>query len=418
MKYLNLRPLVAILLCCVFASCKEQSPKETSALNFRGVDSLLNASVEQHHIPGAVAFVSHKGEPVFSKAFGYKNVQNATEMSTKTLFRLASMTKALTAVSILQLAEKQQLDLQDPVKKYLPEFANPEILVEVHSDSSFTSQPAENDITIHQLLTHTSGIGYGFQNEEYNKIVLKNEVSEGFCEDARTSLENTNKIAALPLLAEPGTTYIYSLSYDVLGTLIEVVSGQRYDGYVQEHILTLLGMSESYFTVPENEQYRLASVYQPTEDNENIVFTTYEDIEYPTLTHRQFFSGGADLVATAEDYNKFLMMLVNQGSNGTEQLLQPSSVRLMLSPQTPLGEDESVQGFAAWMVNDKGAKNGLRPKGSYDFGGFFDTYCWVDPDRDFTAVLLLQMYPTNAHDVHWEFQKSVYKSFEPLNTTL
>lgn len=147
------------------------------------------------------------------------------------------MTKPLTAVSVLQLTEQGKLSLDDPIKKYMPEFANPMILIDVLSDSTFTSVPAKNDITIRQLLTHTSGIGYGFQNDKYNALVIKNNVSEGFCQDYRTSIENTKKIAALPLLAEPGERNIYSMSYDVLGTLIEVISKLRFDEYVTKIFL-------------------------------------------------------------------------------------------------------------------------------------------------------------------------------------
>ena len=398
----------------ILISCQPKPKSLNSSEPFAKIDSLLQKSVELNHIPSAVAFISHHEKEVYNKAFGHKNVEKQSLTTPNSLFRLASMTKALTAVSVLQLMEQGKLNLDDPLKQYIPEFSNPVILVDVLPDSTFTSQPAKSDITIQQLLTHTSGIGYGFQNDEYNKVVLKNGVSEGFCEDDRTSLENTKKIAALPLLAEPGEENIYSMSYDVLGTLIEVVSGMRYDTYVTEHLLKPLEMNSSYFLVPKAQQHRMVDVYEPGPDNTGLTPSTYKEVNYPILEHREFFSGGADLVSTAQDYNKFLMMLVNKGKYGDKTVLAEDSVLMMLSPQTSFNDGDSYQGFAAWVVNDEGAKNGLRPKGSYDFGGFFDTYCWVDPEQDFTAILLLQMYPTNAHDVHWEFQKSVYESFENL----
>ena len=406
-------PILFLLILGTFGCQTKSESKGVSS--FESIDSLLNKSVELGHIPGGVVYISHNGNKVYHKAFEHMNVSEQSPLTTNSLFRMASMTKALTAVSILQLMEKGALALEDPIKNYIPEFSYPEILNEVLPDSSFTSRPANIDITIQQLLTHTSGIGYGFQNEEYNKVVLKNGVSEGFCEDKRTSLENTKKIAALPLLAEPGEKNIYGMSYDVLGTLIEVVSGKRYDHYVTENILKPLGMNDSYFFVPQDQQYRLVDVYEPGENNIGISLATYEEVNYPIIEDRQFFSGGADMVSTAEDYNKFLMMLVGNGAFNGSNLLKASSVKMMLSPQTPFNDGDSYQGFAAWVVNEKGAENGLRPKGSYDFGGFFDTYCWVDPEQNFTAILLLQMYPNNVHDIHWEFQKSVYKSFEQFN---
>jgi len=402
-------PFLLITLCL---SCLPGSIRTPAHYNFKAIDSVLINSIELNHIPGAVAYISHKGDEVYHKAFGYKNIAQKAPMKTKSLFRLASMTKAVTAVAILQLNEKALLQLDDPIKKYIPEFSEPTILKKILSDSSYSSHPAKSDITIRQLLTHTSGIGYGFQNYQYNKIVLKNEVSEGFCEDSRTSMENTRKIAKLPLLAEPGQKYIYGLSYDVLGTLIEVISGKRYDDYVLENIFYPLNMSDSYFIVPKEQQYRIADVYEPLANNNGIAPTTYKDINYPVLGYREFFSGGADMISTANDYNKFLNMLVNEGNYEDKKILSALSVKMMLTPQTSLNEGGSYQGFATWVVNNEGAKNGLRPEGSFDFGGFFDTYCWVDPEQEFTAILLLQMYPNNTHDVHWKFQKAVYKGFE------
>ena len=397
------------VICFLFISCK-RSNKNPQAVTFDFVliDSLLNAAVENNEIPGGVAYISYKGKEIFNRAYGFKNIDQQTKMEPTSIFRLASMTKALTAVSILQLVEKEKLNLDDFVKKHLPEFENPEILVSVLEDSTYTSIPAKRDITIQQLLTHTSGIGYGFQNDNYNALVIKNNVSEGFCQDDRTSFENTKKIAALPLLCEPGEKNIYGMSYDVLGTLIEKISGLSYDEYVIKHILKPLEMNDSFFLVPEKHRSRLPDVYRPDDDGNGLVLTTYKDIKYPVLEFREFYSGGADLCSTAKDYNQFLMMIENGGILNNQHILGKEYINMMLSEQTEFNDEDTSQGFAAWVVNDKGARNGLRPKGSYDFGGFFNTYSWVDPKTKFSAILLLQMYPNNTHDIHWKFQKEVY----------
>lgn len=391
-------------------SCDNGNNKKDNSIvfDFSLMDSLFNTAVKNKEIPGAVAYISFKDQEIFNRAYGYRNIENNNKMDPSSIFRMASMTKALTAVSILQLVEQNKIKLDDPLKKYLPEFSNPKILAEVLTDSSFTAAPAENDITIQQLLTHTSGLGYGFQDEKYNALIIKNKISEGFCPDNRTSFENSKRIAAIPLLAEPGEKNIYGLSYEVLGTVIEKISGLRYDNYVIKNILEPLGMDNSYFLIPKEHRYRLPDVYEPDENGIGLEPTTYTDTEYPILESREFYAGGSDLSCTAQDYNKFLMMIEKKGMYNGNRILKEASIEMMLSEQTEFNDGDSSQGFAAWIVNDKGAENGLRPKGSYDFGGFFDTYCWVDPKNEFSAILLLQMYPNNTHDIHWKFQKAVY----------
>lgn len=387
----------------------EKTSQKTSRL-----DSLFNAAVNNAEIPGAVIYITKNKNAVFHKAYGFSDLENKTPLKEDAIFRMASMSKALTAVAVLQLLEKGLLDLNDKVGKFIPEFKNPQILVDVLPDSTFTSVPSKSEITIQQLLTHTSGIGYGFQDDRYNALVIKNNISEGFCEDERTSLDNTKKIAKLPLLANPGEKNIYSMSYDVLSTIIEIVSGLRYDHYIQQNILTPLEMNNSYFIIPFSERKKLVKVYQPTEDKKNLTLTIYKDINYPIIDSRQFFSGGADLCSTAKDYNNFVHMIINKGNYKNKQILGEKYVEMMLNKQTKLDDGDADQGYAAWVTNEKGAKKGPMSIGSFGFGGFFDTYTWADPKKNFTATLLLQMYPTNAHKIHEKYQEIVYNILDDL----
>ncbi|WP_299525655.1 serine hydrolase [uncultured Lutibacter sp.] len=398
-----------VIVGCNFNKKIEQPLQKTSRL-----DSLFNAAVSNAEIPGAVIYITKNKKEVFHKAYGFKNIEDSIPQETNDIFRMASMTKGLTAVAVLQLYEKGLLNLDDKVSKYISEFKNPQILVDVLSDSTFSSVLAKSEITIQQLLTHTSGIGYGFQDDRYNALVIKNSVSEGFCEDQRTSIENTRKIAQLPLLANPGERNIYSMSYDVLSTVIEIVSGLRYDEYVQQHILTPLEMYSSYFNIPISERKKLVKVYQPAEDNNGLILTTYNDINYPVIENKQFFSGGADLCSTAKDYTNFVYMIINNGIYKNKQILGEKYVKMMLSKQTNFDDGDSDQGYAAWVTNIKGAEKGPMSIGSYGFGGFFDTYTWTDPKKQFTATLLLQMYPTNAHNIHEKYQKIVYDIINDL----
>jgi CubicO group peptidase (beta-lactamase class C family) len=392
---------------------KDQLLTDTGRSNL--IDSLFNTAVRNNEIPGAVVYINRNGKGVFHKAYGYSNIEKKVPMENGDIFRVASMTKALTAVAVLKLCERGLLFLDDKVSTYIPEFKNPQILITVLPDSGFTSKPAEGEITIRQLLTHTSGLGYGFQDERYNALVIKNNISEGFEDDDRTSMENIKRIARLPLLFEPGEKYTYGLSYDVLGVVIETISGLRYDRYIRKNILDPLGMNDSYFIVPEKEQYRLVTPYQPGESGIGLKPSTYPDTAYPVINTREFFSGAADLCSTAEDYGKFIGMILNKGVYNNTRILGGRSIEMMLSKQTSLDYGSSDQGFAAWVTNKRGAAEGPFSEGSFGFGGFWDTYGWADTSGNFVAVLFLQMYPGNQYNIHEKFRAITYAVINDLN---
>jgi CubicO group peptidase (beta-lactamase class C family) len=399
-----------ILTSIVTFSCNQafENQKTSFSSKARIIDSLLNSAVVNQQIPGAAACIVRDGKVVYKKAFGWRNIEKKIPLKENDIFRMASMTKGLTAVAILQLCERGSLFLDDNISKYIPEFKNPQVLVNILPDSGFISRPAKTEITIRQLLTHTSGLGYGFQDEKYNALIVKNNISEGFEDDSRTSLENIQRLAQIPLLCEPGEKYIYSLSYDVLSVIVEKISGLRFDKYIARNILSPLGMNDSYFLVPSEKQYRLVSIYQPKTGVKGLETTTYPDTAYPTIMIRQYFSGGADLCSTAEDYSKFVQMVLNKGSLNNTRILGKRYVEMMLSKQTRFEGGSSDQGFAAWVTNAAGAAEGPMSKGSFGFGGFWDTYSWADPEENFVAVLLLQMYPGNQANIHQKFQQIVY----------
>jgi CubicO group peptidase (beta-lactamase class C family) len=373
------------------------------------IDSLLNHAVSNGEIPGAEVFISQDGKEAIHRAYGYRNPGKKIPMKKDDIFRVASMTKGLTAVAILQLFEKGSVLPDDPVSRFIPEFRNPRVLIDVLPDSGFTAKPASGEITIRQLLTHTSGIGYGFQDDRYNALIVKNKISEGFEDDDRTSLENIRRLAKIPLLSEPGEKYIYGLSYDVLGVVVETVSGMRFDQYIKQYILDPLGMNDSYFVIPEKEQYRLVTACQPAENGIGTEPTAYPDTAYPLIKTRRYFSGGADLCSTAKDYGKFIQMVLNRGVYNGARLVGEKYIEMMLSRQTEFNDGNSEQGFAAWVTNEKGATEGPMSLGSFGFGGFWDTYGWADPKRNLVAVLLLQMYPVNTHRIHEKFRALVYR---------
>lgn len=412
--------LLIMMVVVINVSCKNNNVENNGGISDisqieERIDSLFENAIENQNIPGAVALIKHDGKTVFHRAYGYKNRELGHKQDTMDIFRLASMTKGLTAAAILQLNQQGLLSLDHDIARYLPEFKDLVILDSVHQDSSFSGHKTDSHISIRQLLTHSSGIGYGFQNDDYNKLVLHHGVSEGFCQDTRTSRENTKKIASLPLLQEPGKSFIYSLSYDVLGTLVEVVSGMRYDHYIRKNLLLPLQMDDSFFIIPEDRRNKLVNVYEPDSDGKGLQPATYSDIEYPLMEDREFYSGGADLCGTAENYTHFIQMIMNGGTYEGNRVLSENSVKMMLSKQTSFDDGDADQGFSTWVTNSIGAKNGLMSEGSFGFGGFFDTYGWADPGFDMNAILLLQMYPNNKVDIHKKYQKLVYELIHQLN---
>ena len=173
-------------------------------------------------------------------------------------------------------------------------------------------------------------------------------------------------------------------------------------------------MNDSYFIIPKEKLSRLVHAYQPTQNGKGLEPTSYPDSAYPAIATRRYFSGGADLCSTAEDYAKFVQMILNGGTLNNVRVLGKRYVGMMLSKQTPFNEGNSYQGFAAWVTNEKGAAEGPMSVGSFGFGGFWDTYSWADPKKNFVAVLLLQMYPGNKADIHHKFQAAVYKVIDDL----
>jgi len=392
-------------------SCNTNKSYQNNTFTFNStfLDSLFNDAIKNKQIPAAAVYIAVDGKAVYHKGFGKKDIASNVPLKKTDIFRIASMTKAVTATASMQLVEKGKLSLDDPVYKYLPEFKNPTVLIDVLPDSSFTSRLAKSEITIRQLLTHTSGIGYGFQSEIYNALIIKNGISEGFEERPILLRENIKKLAQIPLMHDPGEKYTYSLSMDVMGAVIEVASGEKLDEYFYNHIIKPMGMIDTYFYLPDEKANRLVSVYEHNGDKTGFIPATYPFTEYPVQGAKMFLSGGADLNSTVLDIGIFGQMLLNKGIYNGTRILESSSVETITSGQTEHGWWDYDIGFGVSVVTKEGAAKKPMSVGSYDWGGFFDTYGWVDPQKNFVAVLLLQMYPTNEFEIHQKFQQITYE---------
>ncbi|MFZ9189287.1 MAG: serine hydrolase domain-containing protein, partial [Algoriphagus sp.] len=281
------------------------------------IDLMLEEAIKTDEIPGLVAMIVKDGKIVYHAAKGFADVGDGKKMEKNSIFRIASQTKAITSTAILMLYEEGKIQLDDPISKYIPEFANPQVLVSFrYADSSYTSKPSTKVITIRHLLTHTSGLGYGVidGDERMKMIYHKAGVIDLFTTEKITIGESVKRLAKLPLHHEPGAKYTYSEGLDVLGYLIEVVTGKPFDVFLKERIFDPLGMNDTRFYLNEAQGERLVDVHTYKEGKWQEYPVTFYDPAYPKTGARTFFSGGAGLSSTTEVYAKFLQMYLNGGS--------------------------------------------------------------------------------------------------------
>jgi CubicO group peptidase (beta-lactamase class C family) len=399
------RIAVCVLLTSFFAcsSNKEEKSDKNQYSNFvvesyKPLESIMNQSVLSNKIPGGVGLVFEKGEMVFHKAFGFKKIEEQVPFEVDDIFRIASMTKPITAVAAMILYDEGKFQLDDPVSKYIPEFGNLEILKRInYDDSTFLSYPATKPMTIRHLFTHSSGLFYGFDNDSLAILLTKAGVSEGFEERDILLEDNVKRLAKLPIMHEPGERYTYGVGIDVLGRLVEIWSGMPLDKFFSEKIFNPLGMKDTHFYLPEEKYSRLVPVYMSTDSG--VALTDYPNILYPVRGAKKFLSGGADLSSTAYDYYLFCRMMLQKGELNGERILKSETVDLITSTHLETGDNDMGLGFG--LLSAKTEVDIARSVGSYTWGGFFTTTFWIDPKEEVIAVLMLQVYPF----VHWEVQK-------------
>ncbi len=250
-------------------SMAQPASEGISEVRLARIDSMLTASVKENEIPGAVALIARHGKIVFYKAYGKADADTGRDFKTDDIFRIASQTKAITATAVMMLWEEGKFQLDDPIAKYIPEFDNPQVLVSFNeADSSYTTRPAAGPVTIRDLLTHTSGIGYGMidWDPRFRKIYQKAGIIDAFTAKPVLLADNIKKLAKLPLHFDPGTHYSYSEGLDVLGYLVEIMSGMPLDTFFRERILNPLGMDDTWFYLPDSKAARLVPV-QTWQDN-------------------------------------------------------------------------------------------------------------------------------------------------------
>jgi CubicO group peptidase (beta-lactamase class C family) len=354
------------------------------------VDNAIEQAIEEGQVAGAVALINRHGSTVYNKTFGMMDREADTPMRSDALFRIASMSKGITSTAIMILYEEGHFLLNDPVSKYIPAFKNPKVIMPAETNNRYTLVPANREITIRMLLNHTSGITYGagVHREIYDDAGM----TVGLTPTEGTIEEMILKLAKLPLISQPGEEFHYGMSIDVLGYLVEVVSGQTFDEFMRERIFEPLGMNDTHFVLPREKLPRLARYYRT--DGKGTFTLDAVDLSY--LCTQTYFSGGAGLVSSASDYMQFALMILNNGKlNGTRilsrktvELMTTNSIGDLYAPFRTSSGDKFGYGFG--IRTERGEYDELESLGIIGWGGAFYTIYWIDPAEDLVAVLMTQ----------------------------
>ena len=383
------------------------------------IDAVINAEIASGKIPGAVALVARNGKIAYFKSFGFADIDAQTPMQKDSIFRLASMTKAITSVGAMILYERGLFQLNDPVSKYIPEFADMQVVSEMDANGDVSARvPAAAQIKIIDLFTHSSGISYPFASNNVQKSYVDAGVIDGMTSRDITLADQMKLLATQPLLFEPGSGYVYGLGLDLLGYLIEVVSGKPLDQFFTEEIFTPLNMQDSYFYLPNSKSDRLATLYAEVGEEGLTVSRGHEsniildNPRYPAGEIHSYFSGGAGVSSTAFDYSRFIQMLLNNGELDGSGILSRKSVDLMQSPRIDSSGDQIPDfGLGFEVIVDPAKVGELGSIGSYSWSGAFLTSYWIDPSENLIAVFMSQVRPSQS-DIRAKFNTMVYQALE------
>jgi CubicO group peptidase (beta-lactamase class C family) len=386
----------------------------------RKIDKIFQQYVDSGWIAGGTAIAYRKGQIVYYHAFGFSDFDKKTPSKRDDIFRIASQTKAITSVAVMILFEEGKLLLDDPISKYIPAFAKPQVLDAFNpADSSYSTKPSQREITIRHLLTHTSGIGYAqIGSKEANAIYAKADVTAGIgVAPGRLLKTDIEKLGKLPILHQPGERFTYGLNTDVLGYLVEVVSGQPLDRFFSEKIFEPLGMKDTWFYLPDSKHNRLVALH--TEDSLKKVTTAGTSIQrngawlsdYPK-TKGTYLSGGAGLSSTAWDYAIFMEMMRNGGTYQQKRILSKNSVDMMTQNQigsVDRGPNEKF-GLGFGILTEQGSSKLGLSTGTYSWGGAFSSTYWIDPKEEISGQVFLNQSPISHPEIHDKFKVMLYSA--------
>jgi methyl acetate hydrolase len=355
------------------------------------LDGYLSGQVSRGVIPGVVVHVVNREGVLYSGAFGKQDAGKNVPLAADAIFRIASMTKAVTSVAAMMMIEQGKMKLDDDVAQYLPAFKSMQVLTSYDEKAeTYQTRPSTRPITIRQLLTHTSGIGYSWSDP--GLALVQRKTSDG-------------SETALPLVHEPGEKWTYGASTKVLGDLVEKFSGERIDAFTDAHISKPLGMADTFYEVPTAKYARVVTTNN--KDAAGKITETPNPAKLPVSLR-----GDGGLFSTAPDYGKFLQMLLNGGQLGNARILKASTVADMLKPHTngvrvrlqptanaglskpyPLGAGEDIWGLGFQLADPKKADGSMRRPGSGNWAGIFNTFFWIDPKEEIGVMVMMQMLP-------------------------
>ena len=375
------------------------------------VDHLTQRYIDEGKIPGSITLVARRGEVAHLETQGLMDIEADKKMQEDTIFRIYSMTKPITSCALMMLYEDGYFQLDDPVYKFIPGFKD----LKVHG----SDEPIGHTMTIQHLLTHTSGLTYGFLNDH----PVDGMYDEAGVETSKDLDEMIEKLCKLPIVNAPGSRWRYSVATDVCGYLVQKISDIPFNEFLQEQIFQPLGMVDTSFYVPEEKSHRLAANYQRTDEDGMQLIDSPE--RSPYLKNRSMHSGGGGLVSTVQDYYKFAQMLLNGGQHDGVRILGTKTLELMASNHLPDNGDLTSIGQATFsetpfdgigfglgfsvMLDPVEAKI-LGSAGEFAWGGAASTYFWVDPEEDMVVIFLTQLMPSSAYRIRRELRIAAYQA--------
>lgn len=396
---------------------KEAVPESAgvSSERLRRIDQVIQQYVDSNWLNGAVAIFVRNGKIVYYKALGYEDISKKTPIKKDAIFRIASQTKAITSLAVMMLYEEGKFLLDDPVSKYIPAFRGPAVMDKFNEkDSTYTTVPAAREITIRHLLTHTSGIDYPLIGSRAMKaIYAKADISSGIGTQNRLLATEMKKLARLPLAHQPGEKYTYGLSTDLLGYLVEILSGISLNEFFKKRIFDPLGMKDTYFNIPSEKRHRLATLYTEDASHHLQKSPLEQNGQYADYPNRNgtYFSGGAGLSSTAYDYAIFLQMMLNGGFYNGRQIISRPMVRMMTMNQVgDLNLESNKFGLGFGITTQKGSNEFPLSEGSFWWGGYFSTTYWADPIEEVVGQIMTQIVPNSHYDLGDKFKVLVYQA--------
>jgi CubicO group peptidase (beta-lactamase class C family) len=383
------------------------------------VDALTHGYVDDGRLPGVTTVVARHGQVVHHDVYGWADVESKTSLAADSIFRIYSMTKPVTSIALMMLYESGELLLENKVSRYIPAFADTRVF-KTGTEDGYETVAADREMTVHDVLTHMSGLTAGFQFQHPVDALYRSRGLGDLRRPKMSLAEALDVLASLPLLFSPGSGWAYGMSTDVCGRLVEVISGQTLDEFMRDHIFEPLGMVDTDFWVPEEEIHRLTTNYVRNADRSLRPFDTAARSSYGRRP--LYLSGAGGLVSTAADYQRFVQMLANGGELDGRRIIGSRTLRFMANNQLPGNSSLNDMGQATFSetamegtgfglgfstVVDPAATKSPASLGEYGWGGAASTAFWVDPVEDLTVIFLTQLVPSNTYPIRRQLRAVV-----------